>query len=166
MDASDKLHLLAPYMRFEPAEEHSSRKRSRALGLDFSLAEPTAPCGVPLERSPPTEFTDLPAKKNSLGVYYAATPNGRPMRLLKTLLTSACERNCYYCPFRAGRNYRRTTFKPDEMAQTFSAMQHAGVVDGLFSVRGSSEAVSPHRINSSTPPTFCATRSAFAVIYI
>lgn len=132
MEASDKLRLLAPDMRFEPAEEHSSRKRSRALGPDFSLAEPTAPCGVPLEKSQSTESTGLPAKKNSLGVYYAATPNGRPMRLLKTLLTSACERNCYYCPFRAGRNYRRTTFKPDEMAKTFSAMQHAGVVDGLF----------------------------------
>ncbi|HEX6303827.1 MAG TPA: radical SAM protein, partial [Anaerolineales bacterium] len=49
-----------------------------------------------------------------------------------TLLTSACERNCYYCPFRAGRDYRRTTMKPDEMAQTFTNLHHRGVVEGMF----------------------------------
>jgi predicted DNA-binding helix-hairpin-helix protein len=52
--------------------------------------------------------------------------------MLKTMLTSACERNCHYCPFRAGRNYRRATFKPEEMAKTFMHMQRAGMVDGLF----------------------------------
>jgi predicted DNA-binding helix-hairpin-helix protein len=54
------------------------------------------------------------------------------MTLLKTLLTSACERNCYYCPFRAGRNYRRATFSPEEMASTFTTMYRAGLVEGLF----------------------------------
>ena len=54
------------------------------------------------------------------------------MPLLKTLLTSACERNCYYCPFRAGRNYRRTTFRPEELGQAFMDMQRAGLVEGLF----------------------------------
>ncbi|MEW5986631.1 MAG: radical SAM protein, partial [Chloroflexota bacterium] len=47
-------------------------------------------------------------------------------------LTSACERNCYYCPFRAGRNYRRATFQPDEMAQTFMDLYRAGRAEGLF----------------------------------
>jgi predicted DNA-binding helix-hairpin-helix protein len=54
------------------------------------------------------------------------------MRLLKTMLTTACERNCYYCPFRAGRNYRRQTFQPDDMAKTVADLHRAGVVDGLF----------------------------------
>ena len=54
------------------------------------------------------------------------------MPLLKTLLTSACERNCNYCPFRAGRNYRRTTFKPEEMAKIYMDMVRAGLVRGLF----------------------------------
>ena len=30
------------------------------------------------------------------------TPSGA-IPILKTMLTTACERNCYYCPFRAGR---------------------------------------------------------------
>ncbi|MCA9955298.1 MAG: radical SAM protein, partial [Anaerolineales bacterium] len=57
---------------------------------------------------------------------------GKTMPMLKTLLTSACERNCYYCPFRAGRNYRRHTFKPEEMAKAFMQLYRAGMVEGLF----------------------------------
>jgi predicted DNA-binding helix-hairpin-helix protein len=48
------------------------------------------------------------------------------------MVTSACERNCFYCPFRAGRNYRRATFKPDELAKTFLDMNRAGMVNGMF----------------------------------
>jgi predicted DNA-binding helix-hairpin-helix protein len=48
------------------------------------------------------------------------------------MLTSACERDCYYCPFRARRNYRRATFKPEEMALVFTQMAQARVADGLF----------------------------------
>jgi predicted DNA-binding helix-hairpin-helix protein len=62
----------------------------------------------------------------------AVIPGGKQITLLKTLLTSACERNCYYCPFRAGRSYRRTTLKPEEMAQTFINLNRSGVVEGLF----------------------------------
>jgi predicted DNA-binding helix-hairpin-helix protein len=59
-------------------------------------------------------------------------PNGRQIKLLKTLLTSVCERNCFYCPFRAGRDFRRATFQPDEMAQTFMAVTHANAAEGIF----------------------------------
>ncbi len=62
----------------------------------------------------------------------AQMSGGRPIRLLKTLLSSACERNCYYCPFRAGRNMRRATFKPAEMAKLFIQLHQAGLVEGLF----------------------------------
>ena len=61
-----------------------------------------------------------------------ALPGGKKMKVLKTMLTTACERNCYYCPFRAGRKMRRETFKPDEMAETFIAVYQAGAVEGLF----------------------------------
>jgi predicted DNA-binding helix-hairpin-helix protein len=55
------------------------------------------------------------------------------MPLLKTLLTSACEKDCNYCPFRAGRSEtRRVTFSPDEMAKAFMDMRRAGAVEGLF----------------------------------
>ena len=60
------------------------------------------------------------------------TPKG-PMPVLKTLLTTACERNCNYCPFRAGRSKApRYTFRPDELAKTFDEMTRARLVDGLF----------------------------------
>jgi predicted DNA-binding helix-hairpin-helix protein len=59
-------------------------------------------------------------------------PGGKKMRVLKTMLTTACERNCNYCPFRAGRNLRRQTFKPEEMATTFIKMYQIGAVEGLF----------------------------------
>ncbi len=71
-------------------------------------------------------------KKYSGFVHDAVMPNGKTIPLLKTLLTSACERDCHYCPFRAGRNFRRTTLKPDEMAQVFMGMHRAGIVEGLF----------------------------------
>jgi predicted DNA-binding helix-hairpin-helix protein len=59
-------------------------------------------------------------------------PDG-PMVVLRTLQTSACEQNCYYCPFRAGRSSAlRVGFGPDELAREFDHMQRAGVVSGLF----------------------------------
>lgn len=59
-------------------------------------------------------------------------PGGKKMRALKTMLTTACERNCHYCPFRAGRNMRRQTMKPEEMARSFIDYYEAGMVEGLF----------------------------------
>lgn len=61
-----------------------------------------------------------------------STPTG-PMPVLKTMVTTACEKNCFYCPFRAGRNeMRRVTFQPDEMARTFDVIQRAGLARGMF----------------------------------
>jgi len=77
----------------------------------------------------PTKFHP---KEDDIFVLNAKLPNGRQIRLLKTLLTSACEQHCNYCPFRAGRNYRRATLKPDEMAQVFMTAHRAGLVQGLF----------------------------------
>lgn len=75
----------------------------------------------------------LESSKDYAGmVTQAALPNGKSINLLKTLLTSACEQDCYYCPFRAGRDFRRATLKPDEMARTFMTMHQVGAVEGLF----------------------------------
>lgn len=123
MDALIKLQDIAVHMGLEPAEEVRFQP---GLEAPAKLQTAVAPCGEPLTPR------GLPLKKDSLGIHEAVRPDGKPMRLLKTLLTSACERNCYYCPFRAGRNYRRQTFKPEEMAKTFMDMQRAGAVDGLF----------------------------------
>ena len=53
-----------------------------------------------LEPEGETTCPDLPEfKKSDFTVSHAQLPNGKQISLLKTLLTSACERNCYYCPF-------------------------------------------------------------------
>ena len=108
MEALEKLKLLGCQMNLEPAEEAGSLPA----------------CDV-LRPAPPTGEGDLP-------VFHAAMPGGKRIALLKTLLTSACERDCFYCPFRAGRDFRRATFQPDEMARVFFQMHSAGQVEGLF----------------------------------
>jgi predicted DNA-binding helix-hairpin-helix protein len=61
------------------------------------------------------------------------TAGNRKMPVLKTLMTSACERNCFYCPFRAGRSsMKRVTFTPDDMARGFMSLYRAGAVEGIF----------------------------------
>jgi len=59
-------------------------------------------------------------------------PDG-PMTVLRTMQSSACEKDCHYCPFRAGRGgFRRVSFSPDELAREFNRIQRAGLVKGLF----------------------------------
>lgn len=61
-----------------------------------------------------------------------STPKG-DMPVLRTMVTTACERNCNYCVFRAGRGKtQRVTFKPDELAAGFDALQRGGHVKGMF----------------------------------
>lgn len=61
-----------------------------------------------------------------------STPTGKKP-ILKTMVTTACERNCFYCPFRAGRaKTERVTIKPEEIATAFDKLQKANMVDGLF----------------------------------
>ncbi len=84
----------------------------------------------------PAEDTGCPQiptqKKDAVHITQAIMPGGKTLPMLKTLLTSACERNCYYCPFRAGRDFHRATFKPEELAKTFMALHSGGLVQGMF----------------------------------
>ncbi|MBW8010040.1 MAG: radical SAM protein [Chloroflexi bacterium] len=59
-------------------------------------------------------------------------PNGKSLKVLKTMQTSACERDCFYCPFRAGRDMKRDTLKPDDLARLLMEMHFAKLVEGLF----------------------------------
>jgi predicted DNA-binding helix-hairpin-helix protein len=60
------------------------------------------------------------------------TPKGKKP-ILKTMMTTACERNCFYCPFRAGRSKtQRMTFSSDEMAGAINTLQRANRVEGIF----------------------------------
>ena len=83
---------------------------------------------------PQAEQKRVPYQSRSLDecITNVVTPKGKKP-ILKTMMTTACERNCFYCPFRAGRSKtQRMTFSPDEMAGAFDTLQRANRVDGIF----------------------------------
>ena len=106
MEPIDRLKFLSSQMNLEPDGEQSG------------------------PASPPVCYS--PKEKNQVFIHPAQMPNGKQIKLLKTLLTSACERDCYYCPFRAGRDFRRATFKPDEFASLFGKLTQSGAAEGIF----------------------------------
>jgi predicted DNA-binding helix-hairpin-helix protein len=101
-----RLKMLSEQMSFEPAEDRG-------------------PVGIP--------YLDKTGNcPDAVFVHPAVLPNGKRIKLLKTLLTSACERDCNYCPFRAGRDFRRATFQPDEFARLFTMLSNNGIAEGVF----------------------------------
>jgi hypothetical protein len=112
----------------------------------------------------PTCFTQK--QEEQIFVHPAQMPNGQSIKLLKTLLSSACERDCFYCPFRAGRDFRRATFQPEEFAKLFMQLHQSGLAEGVFSVLALPPEAFAHRTNYSIPPTSCATDSVFAATCI
>lgn len=82
--------------------------------------------------TPAASSTRKPASRTDLPIHMAALPNGQRVPILKTLLTSACEKNCYYCANRAGRDFQRQTFRPEELAQLYMNLFRTGVVKGIF----------------------------------
>ena len=125
MDTFEKLAALNQEMKVERAED---------ARLDSPPACPAfKPLAAQLQR---------PAKPSSAGgcedpaegfpITMAALPNGQRMPILKSLITSVCERNCNYCCFRAGRDFRRVTFKPEEMAGAVVRLTEKGLIRGAF----------------------------------
>lgn len=102
MDSLGRLKLLTNQMHLEPAEDAVSK------------------------------FCFTQKQQRETYIHPARLPNGRSIQLLKTLLNSACERDCYYCPFRAGRDFQRAVFKPDEFAALFINLHNVGAVEGIF----------------------------------
>jgi len=105
MDALVRLKTLTEQMSLEPDNEHS---------LNAPYLDKTENC------------------PDAVFVHPAILPNGQTIKLLKTLLSSACERDCYYCPFRAGRDMRRATFQPEEFARLFIMLVVRGIAEGVF----------------------------------
>ena len=87
------------------------------------------------EENPPSIHNNCEIVKNPNqypDVTYAKMPGGGTIPLLKTMVSSICEKNCNYCAFRSGRDIRRATFSPDELADTFLTMVNKKIVKGLF----------------------------------
>lgn len=103
MDAYQKLALLSDFSDLEPAEE-------TRLG--------TSPI--------------IPACSAATPIYHAALPGGKKIKLLKSMLTSMCERDCFYCPFRIGRDFQRQTFRPDDMSNLFINLVASQNAEGMF----------------------------------
>src|SRR5512143_2515322 len=108
MDSLEQLKFLSSQISFEADGEQASSAASAA----------------------PSGYT--PKERRAVFIHPAQMPNGRQIKLLKTLLTSACERDCFYCPFRAGRDMRRATFKPEAFANLFGKLTKSGAADGIF----------------------------------
>lgn len=106
MDGHDLLHALRGTSEFEAVGDTPDQEkpvRSRAL---------------------PPDLSDCVTH---------VTAGNRKMPVLKAMTTTACERDCHYCPFRAGRSsMRRVTLTPDDMARGFMALYERGAVEGLF----------------------------------
>lgn len=106
MDGLDKLQAMTPYMDMEV--------------LDGQEKTPAASTNAPC------------SNRQTFPIYLAALPNGKRTPILKSMFSSACTRNCNYCAFRADRDFRRETFQPDEMAESFSRIHRSGAVEGIF----------------------------------
>jgi len=65
-------------------------------------------------------------------IYPAVRPDGKRVAMLKVLQSNYCENDCAYCAHRSGRDCRRTSFSPDELARTFDRLARQGRVEGLF----------------------------------
>jgi predicted DNA-binding helix-hairpin-helix protein len=79
---------------------------------------------APAERGPAADLYPC--------ISHVCAPGGHSVPVLKVLQSNACRNNCYYCAFRAGRDYRRAHLSPDELARSVDLMVRAGVVQGLF----------------------------------
>jgi predicted DNA-binding helix-hairpin-helix protein len=108
-DTLEKLAQVADATDFEPAGDQPEQERRNRSSREQYQSRSLAEC-----------------------ITNVATPRGA-MPMLKTMVTTACERNCFYCPFRAGRGKtKRVTFTPEQLATAAAEMTRAGSVRGMF----------------------------------
>lgn len=66
------------------------------------------------------------------GICHSFTPDGRCVSLLKVLMTNSCKNNCKYCVNRAGNDFQRSAFEPEELAKLFIELYRRNYLEGLF----------------------------------
>jgi len=94
-------------------------------GAKYDICASTSSCAVKARNA--AIGRSLPS-----GVCHSFTPDGRCISLFKVLLTNYCERDCAYCPNRAGRDVPRTRFAAEELAALFMEFYRRNYVEGLF----------------------------------
>jgi predicted DNA-binding helix-hairpin-helix protein len=95
--------------------------------MPYEAAEEVRLTGPSSER-----VKELERLKARFPVTQACLPNGQTIPLLKTMQTSVCENNCNYCVFRSGRDMRRASLTPDDMAAAIVKLSDAGIAKGVF----------------------------------
>lgn len=129
MDDLNKLAMTADAARFEAIGESPLcggfiRDTRRAYGYTPSELRDR------FNRRGISDHIEVNGRK--IPIHKAVVPGGRRIPLLKAMLTTACERDCHYCGFRAGSDEQRITFRPEGLAKTYHNIFQAGLLDGLF----------------------------------
>ncbi len=75
------------------------------------------------------------AVTSRFGIFEAKTPNAK-LPVMRTMMTSACAQRCRYCTFGLDVDFKRATWKTDELARTMSELSDADLARGLFLTSG------------------------------
>jgi len=138
MDALEKLTLASTEAGLEAAEEAGLGGQSRL--------RPRTGCGMTpgqLRRRFGGEGIpkEVETRGRSIPIQTAVAPGGRRVLLLKAMQTTACERNCLYCPFRAGRDSRRVTYAAVNDPEVLDAFRFLSKTEGIIPALESAHAV-------------------------
>ncbi|MCB9177098.1 MAG: radical SAM protein [Caldilineae bacterium] len=114
----EKLHILGPDAQFD-------------LCQSAGRPTPIAQAGATVSPRPSARRPLAPddVRRHITTVQH---PKRGRMPVLRTMQTNACAKDCFYCPFRAGRAFRRETFGPDELARVTDQLLRARLIEGLF----------------------------------
>lgn len=127
MNSLDKLIYSAQAMTFEAEGNQKNRKihtQRRSRGF--------TPTELRQKYGDQWDHREVTIDGKTIPVTNAVLSGGKRIPLLKAMLSTACERNCRYCPFQAKRDFRRITFTADDMAQTFFRLYQMRAVEGIF----------------------------------
>src|SRR5438132_7399813 len=69
------------------------------------------------------------------GIYYAKSARG-DVPLMRTMMTTSCAQTCGYCPFGLNVDFKRATWKSEELVTTVLDLDRANLARGLFLTSG------------------------------
>ena len=118
MDAAGLLEKFKPYMAVEIDEDSPL--------MPYACAESLSSASMRGTSSEPMPSLD------QLYIQRVSAGSSQKVPLLKTVLTSACSRNCHYCAFHSQRDFERHSLTADQLARMFMGAYQGGIVKGLF----------------------------------
>jgi len=134
MDSTQRLELTAPSdcpeldgdgpqqaAVFQAREDEPAREQKLSLLL---------PRNDVMERARKT------ADRRLLGIYQTKVPGRGAVPMLRTMMTTVCDKACGYCPFGRTRDFKRSSWKPEQLADTVIQLKDAGLIQGFFLTSG------------------------------